>query len=238
MEVYKVDKGSEEYMDFNKTMSAKPGKDDVKDHPFITTDKKAKDGTLQKSKYIPIGSLEKWMDDVFAYQWSRCNVDIRVIENEVITSITLEAVHPVTGYLMKRSGVGGCAIPMNWIYVNDDKTKTRYKVPPTEWDIKNKKTEGITTASVISHSMAFKNAAKSYGEMMGRDLNREIEDEGDPDGYVSFSDVKALLQNAESEIEIQEVWDGIEEKWRKDKRIVTILKARQIELMDVNQDKQ
>lgn len=135
----------------------------------------------KKAKTLPISLVETLLDEVYLRQWGTRDVTVTHIVNEIIVTLTLWVIDPLTGREITRSGFA--AVSMQWDAVPDEmKWKQgeplQAKRDRNAWgmDLQNKKAESLKMAFPKAKSMAIKNAAQTLGKSFGRDINRKIED--------------------------------------------------------------
>lgn len=131
-----------------------------------------KNAAARDAKYIPIGEVEKLLDEMFAGLWQTHSFEWKVVANELVGSIVLEYFHPVVHVWMKRTGVGAVPVTMT----------SGSKVPEM---LEKKIVNACVTVAPHLKAECVKNAARSIGQRFGRDLNRSTE-YGD---YESLSDM-------------------------------------------------
>lgn len=114
------------------------------------------------SMYLPISFIETTLDEMFFGEWHTENFNFLVIANEIVGSIDLVVVNPVTGRNIRRTGAASVMIQL---------TKGS-EVLDSSNKIKN------TLVKDFPHlkSSCLSNAARSLGRIFGRDLNREFDD--------------------------------------------------------------
>jgi len=113
------------------------------------------------AKYLPIGEVETLLDDIFMGLWSTENFRWQVIANEIVGSLDLVVIHPATGRELRRTGAGAVMIQ-----IQSGKPMV----------VENKITNTLTKDFPHLKAECLKNAAKSIGEALGRNLNRQVED--------------------------------------------------------------
>jgi len=110
---------------------------------------------ITNTQYIPIGEIENLLDELFNLHWSTSNFQWQIQGAKIIGSINLTVVNPVTGGEITRVGAGGFIVSGNEFQFND----TTIIID-------------IETAIAALKSECIKNAAKSLGNLFGRDINR------------------------------------------------------------------
>ncbi len=115
------------------------------------------------SKYLPISSVEAKLDQLFFGLWETKNFKWTREVNEMVGSLELSVYHPVIKEWITKNGVG--AVPI----------QQEAKTPIA--DILAKKYKNALVKD-FPHMEAecIKNAAKKFGKVFGRDLNRDFED--------------------------------------------------------------
>ncbi|MCF3107279.1 hypothetical protein LL912_00670 [Niabella sp. CC-SYL272] len=119
-----------------------------------------------KAKTLPISFVEMQLDEMFTGLWSTENFKWSVIANEVVGSIDLILIHPVTGREYKRTGAAAIQIMVN--------------KGANPLDINAKKGNALDMGFPKLKAECVKNAAISLGKIFGRDLNRTAADNFNP----------------------------------------------------------
>lgn len=109
--------------------------------------------------YLPIGLIEKYLDEMFSGLWSIENVNYQVVINSIAVSLDLKVFNPVSQIWITRSGVGAVKIQLN----KDAKSL----------DVEQIKADAIQKGLPSAKAFALKNAAQSLGELFGRNINRD-----------------------------------------------------------------
>ena len=148
------------------------------------------------ARYIPISFVETKLDEVFLGLWSIENFQTKVVANEIMGSIELKVFHPIAKVWLTRTGVAAVVIQQNSWMVDEfgafvlDANKKKIKAPkPKPSDVDAKIINTLVKDAPHLKAECVKNAAKSFGLMFGRDLNRR-----DADFYES--DIKAVINSA------------------------------------------
>lgn len=130
----------------------------------------------RKAQTVVISHIEMTLDELFFGQWRTENFKWNAIANEVQGSIELVAVHPVTGFEIRRTGAASIIIMVD--KVPDGVTGTERN----QWALNpsNKKANALDLAFPKLKSECVKNAAQSLGKIFGRDLNRKNADQYQP----------------------------------------------------------
>ena len=135
-----------------------------------------KNAQARDAKYIPIGEVEKLLDEMFGGAWRTHSYQTQTVANELIGSIVLEYLHPVLGVWISR--VGSAAVPVTMA--------SGSKVPEM---MEKKIVNALVTVSPHLKAECIKNAARSIGQRFGRDLNRDTtygDYESMADLFISF----------------------------------------------------
>lgn len=149
VETTELDAGKQEKFDlqtWTKQFNNEPDQDMVKINRMANN-----------APYLPISHIENLLDKYFFGLWSIDNFQYQTIANELAGSLELRVRHPLTGETIVRTGVGAVQIRIN-----------------------SNSGEKIKNALVadMGHlkSECLKNAAKSLGNVFGRNIGRKIED--------------------------------------------------------------
>jgi len=112
--------------------------------------------------YLPISYIETALDEIFFGLWQTENFKYQIVVNEIIGSIDLVVYHPRLKQWIRRTGAASTPIQL----------KKGSGVTQVDQKIYN------TLVKDFPHLKAecIKNAAKSFGKIFGRDLNRNFED--------------------------------------------------------------
>ena len=134
--------------DFQRFLNNNPDKEDIKVNHLANN-----------SKYLPIGIVEKKLDQIFSGLWSIEILDTKVIVNEIMVTVRLTVKHPkVDGLFLHRDGIGAVQI--------------RMQKGSVITDINSKQKNALTADAPHAYAEAIKNAAKKFGNIFGRNLNR------------------------------------------------------------------
>jgi len=148
----------EQLQKFQSMLNAAPDEDGVEKTP---------DG---RAKTLVISHVETTLDEMFFGHWKTENFKWERMANEVVGSIDLVVIHPITGYELRRSGAGSIVIMV-------DRLPSALAADPIErnrWALNadNKKPNALDLAFPKLKTECLKNAAVSFGKLLGRDLNR------------------------------------------------------------------
>lgn len=127
-----------------------------------------------KAKTLPISFIETTLDELYFGQWSTENFTYQLVANEVIGSLELIVVHPITGHTIRRTGAASIQITVDAVpddIKNDRQQKNRWALDPS-----NKKSNALDMSFPKLKAECTKNAAQSLGRIFGRDLNRKQAD--------------------------------------------------------------
>lgn len=139
------------------------------DNTEVKINKQAKN-----SKYLPISFIETKLDEIFAGLWQTENFTWQVIANEIVAKIELVTFHPVAGWIRRT---GSAAVMIQYASQQD---ASGNKIPVNITDISKKITNTLVKDFPHLEAECIKSAAKKFGKMFGRDLNREFEDTYSP----------------------------------------------------------
>ena len=130
----------------------------------------------RKAQTVVISHIEMTLDELFFGQWKTENFKWNAIANEVQGSIELVAVHPVTGFEIRRTGAASIIIMVDRVPDGVAGTeRNQWALNPS-----NKKANALDMAFPKLKSECLKNAAQSLGKIFGRDLNRKNVDQYQP----------------------------------------------------------
>lgn len=142
-----------------------------------------------KAYTILISHIEMTLDEFFFGLWETYDFKWSVIANEVVGSLLLEVVHPVTGMKLKRQGAASIQIMVDATpdelrdkQGDTQAVKMEKKRQRNMWAInpENKKSTALDMAFPKLKAECLKNAAQSFGQLFGRDLNRQKRDAFQP----------------------------------------------------------
>ena len=121
--------------------------------------KKIKTNQLARgAKYVPIGEVEKTLDELYLGLWSTENFNYQVVANEIVGSIDVKVFHPITQTWITRTGAAAVQIMV---------------AAGTAAEMKNKIKNALETGFPKLKAECVKNAARSLGVIFGRNLNRK-----------------------------------------------------------------
>lgn len=135
--------------------------------PTLESIDKTPDGNAHT---ILISHIETTLDEMFFGEWETSEFKWSVIANEVVGSIILEVVHPVSGRKLKRTGAAAIQIMVD--KAPDDVAKDRLQKNRWANNPDNKKPAALDMGFPKLKTECLKNAAQSLGKLFGRDLNR------------------------------------------------------------------
>jgi hypothetical protein len=120
---------------------------------------KARDGR----RYVNISTIEKQLDLFFTpFGWETIDFRWTTCVNEIIGSLTLRVKNPDTGEWVSRTGAGAVMIQM--------------KKDSNVLDVSSKITNAMEKMMPKLKSDCTRNAAKSLGNVMGRNVGRKDDD--------------------------------------------------------------
>ena len=138
-------------------------KEKLRDHPIV-----------KNCKYLPISHMEMALDEVFFGHWMTDNFKWQVVSNEIIASIELTVLHPLTKEWIRRTGATAIQIMVDSIPEQEKKKMTRQEVNTWAVSIDNKKPGALANGGFAKlKAECFKNACMGLGTYFGRDVNRE-----------------------------------------------------------------
>jgi len=136
------------------------------------------------SKFLPIGIVEKTLDEIFSGLWRTKNFKYTIVVNELVGDLELEVFHPVIQEWITRSGSASVPIMV--------KKGTDFT------NVKNKYINACVTVAPHLKAECVKNAAKSFGAIFGRNLNRTQDD------YASYTSLSERIFSEEEYLDIEE----------------------------------
>lgn len=113
-----------------------------------------------KARTLPISFVEMTLDEIFLGQWDTVDFKYQQVFNEVIGSLMLSVVHPVTGGQICRTGAAS-------VVITQDANSTIADFNTT------KKKNALDMSFPKLKAECVKNAAQSLGKVFGRDINRK-----------------------------------------------------------------
>jgi hypothetical protein len=121
-----------------------------------------------KARTLVISHVETTLDEMFFGHWRTENFKWERMANEVVGSIDLIVIHPISGYEIRRSGAASIVIMVDKAPQNIQGTERN------RWALnaENKKSNALDLAFPKLKTECIKNAAISLGKLFGRDLNR------------------------------------------------------------------
>jgi hypothetical protein len=189
------------------------------------------------SRYLPISFVQMKLDELFMMAWRTINYRTRVIANEIIGDIDLEVFHPILRVWLSRTGSAGAQIQMRADYEKDDNGNfiiVDGKKVKKEKDILN---AGLKIENTLTKdyphlkSECIKNAAKEYGQIFGRDLNRKSQDTYNPIYTISLTidDVKGKLLECSDLSCLESIWNEYPE-FHKHKEFIKLISSKKLQL--------
>lgn len=120
-----------------------------------------------KARTLPISFVQMTLDELYFGQWDTTDPTYQQIFNEVVATVILTVIHPVTGRAQKRAGWASVIITQDKDALVADFNMT-------------KKKNALDLAFPKLGAEAFKSAAQSLGKIFGRDINRKLVDSFKP----------------------------------------------------------
>lgn len=157
------------------------------------------------SRYLPISFTETKLDEIFAGLWNFELKSYQVVANEIIATGVLSVFHPVAKMWISRSGAA--AVMIQQVSAKNGGTG---RISNIDDKIKN------TLVKDFPHleSEVLKSAAKKFGKIFGRDLNRQFEDTYSPIYTEEVNATEGLTQaidafkRAVKEDEFKAIWEA------------------------------
>lgn len=199
--------------EFVNTLKALPAKEDIKANDFA-------DGAL----FIPIGTIEEKLDYYFRGLWKVTDFTQTVIVNEIAVTLQLHVFHPFAGVWIERTGVAAVQIQLRAEYEKGPDGK-RVKKPVDVLDVSKKIANTVQKDLPHAKAEALKNAAKSLGNIFGRNLNRGPEDAHKE--IESVEDAAMEIAGIDDLRELLEFYKALPSTMRSDKRIKRVLKEQE-----------
>jgi len=138
------------------------------------------------AKTVYISHIEMTLDEYFFGLWETVNFRWQVVQNEIVGSIDLVMIHPVSGVRYSRTGAAAIQIMVDK-YPNEPAAEEskfwkkqdwdNYRKEKNRWalDVENKKQNALDMGFPKLKADCVKNAALSIGKLFGRDINRDID---------------------------------------------------------------
>lgn len=142
-----------------------------------------------KAGTILISHIQNLLDEYFWGLWSESQMKWEQIGNEIVATMLLTVVHPVWGKEITRIGAAAItimtdAVPDKYQFMQGDSVEiaAEKKRQKNLWqlDMQNKKSNALDMSFPKLKTECLKNAANSFGQLFGRDLNRKKKDEYKP----------------------------------------------------------
>jgi hypothetical protein len=162
---------------------------------------------------VCISYIEAKLDEIYLDQWGMEDETVQFFANEAIMSATLWVIHPVTGRKITRLGCAAIQIMVDKVPDNikyDAKAKNTWAL-----DMANKKPNALTLNFPKLRALTLKNAAKSLGNVFGRNLNRKLEDTPDESFYSNVFDGNEKLTVAIKELKSANTAEQFNDIWNK-----------------------
>lgn len=153
--------------------------------------------------YLPIGLIEKKLDEIYSGLYRISIVETRQVANEFIVVARIEYFHPVAGVWLHRDGIGACQI--------------RWKKDVDITDLNGKIKNALAADAPHAYAEAVKNAAKKIGNLFGRNINRDDDysEYESIDDFLSDFDIldKEIIEKELMECETKEDFKAIWNKY-------------------------
>jgi hypothetical protein len=142
-----------------------------------------------KASTVLISHIEMTLDEFFFGLWNTENFKWTVVANEILGSLDLVAVHPVSGRDIRRVGAAAIQIMVDATpdelkeqQTDSPEVKKKKKIERNKWALNpdNKKSGALDMGFPKLKAECLKNAAQSFGQLFGRDLNRKKSDKFKP----------------------------------------------------------
>lgn len=155
----------------------------------------------QGIKYIPISAIETNLDRMFTGLWQTKNMQWKLIANEIVVSLELHVFHPIAKVWLCRCGVGAAQMRM----------RSGSKITDIDSKIKNALEMDVPHAKAD----ALKNAAKSFGNLFGRNIGRP---EKQVTNYTTVILDKAETDRIKKEIKLTTNVPQLAKVWARNKK--------------------
>jgi len=116
-----------------------------------------------RANTLPISFVEMTLDEIYLGRWSHTDAHFQQIFNEVVGTVELTVIHPITNEPITRTGWASVVI------TQDSGSKV------SDFNM-TKKMNALDLSFPKLGAEALKNAAKSLGKVFGRDINRKQKD--------------------------------------------------------------
>lgn len=137
-----------------------------------------------KAKTVYISHIETTLDEYFFGLWETENFKWQVVQNEIVGSIELVMIHPVSGLRYRRTGAAAIQIMVDKYPMEPTAEESKlwkkpewdnYRKDKNRWalDVENKKQNALDMGFPKLKADCVKNAALSIGKLFGRDINRD-----------------------------------------------------------------
>lgn len=159
---------------------------------------------MNKKNYLPVSHIETELDECFL-DWETVNFKWQVVTNEIIGTVELRVLNPITGLWTTRTGAAAVLIRQNSGSAIDD----------VGAKIKN------ALEGDFPHLLSdcLRNAAKKLGKRFGRDLNRGTEDVYSASEAISITDLDAMQSFIEKQKEFNAIKNEVNDAIKKAKTV-------------------
>jgi hypothetical protein len=170
------------------------------------------------SQFLPIQTIEAQLDYFYNGCWSIENFTWQVVANEIVGKIDLVVMHP-SGMPIRRTGAAAVQIQL----------KSKDKGGSGDiTEIRDKYINTLTKDFPHLKSECLKNAAKSLGQIFGRNLNRGYEDGlGEMDSQLQ---ILKDLEDCQNMHELKLVWNSVPKQMQKDKEVMNKFSTQRVKL--------
>jgi len=129
-----------------------------------------------RADYLPISFVEMTLDELFLGLWSTENFKWSAITNEVQGSLELVVIHPITRTQIRRVGAASIIIMVDSLSDEQKNKMSKQDRNLFALNPENKKPNALDLAFPKLKAECLSNAAKSFGKIFGRDINRKNKD--------------------------------------------------------------
>jgi len=172
------------------------------------------------SLYLPIGFVEEKLDYFFGGMWQTENFQSTVVVNEVCVSLELVVLHPVARVWIRRVGTGAAMIQLR-----AERDESGEKISAGVLEVGKKIPNTLVKDFPHAKAEALKNAAKSLGNIFGRNINRE---DSLSEEIESLDDAEIKIGAIEKKAELLAYYDSLPNAMKSDKRIKKALKNQEL----------
>lgn len=207
--------------------------------------KKPKQGKVKTNKladnsaYLEIAYYEQQLDYIYNGLWSVKNWTHEIVLNEVVGSLELWVFHSEAKGWIVRTGVAAWPIMVDALTKDQREKMTKQQRNEYALNPSNKKPNALVTGYPRLKAECIKNAAKSLGQIFGRNLNRNHEDE--LEGLQTQQETMQQIAECKTVEELSLVKESLPDIMLNDTQILDLLTARYHEIKhsdkEINQTK-